>query len=604
MNPPRRNFFAELRRRHVIKVMAGYAAIAYIGLEVADLVVEPLGLPGWTMRALLVAAIAGLPVTLILSWIFDITPAGLHRTSPADGGGDEAPVRLTGRVVAAGAVAFTVVATVSYVLVRPDPLAPGDALESVAVLPFVDMSPGGDQQYFSDGMTEELLDALAKVAGLRVASRTSAARFRDGGADIREVGRALNVQAVFEGSVRRDGDRLRVTAQLIDATSGYHLWSDSFDRTVMAVFEVQEQIAKEILRGLRLEHGEPEGLVRPGTDDLAAYDQYLRGNYHLARRSPRDLRRALEAYAEALRLDPDFTTAMLRQAYAYAVWVDWGWEDPPATTDELIRRAEALVERAIDREAGNPQAWLVRAYLRVVADPERMTGAPELFERAVALAPRDAESLHQYGQTLMALGQWDEARALYRRVLELEPDRAMTLVPLAAMAFYERRFDASIRWADSAVAVEPSNPYARAHRAGERSTLGSVEGALEDVGFALQAMQGHSVPVLGAAARVHAAAGDTAAALEFARQAMTEAGDRISTTEGYYLALAWWAAGRAGEALEALRRTEPKGAWLWFYLQSPAFDRLRADQEFADIVTAADPRSVEARAAGPFVSSP
>lgn len=602
MDPPRRNFFAELKRRHVIRLAAGYAAIAFVGLEVADLVVEPLGLPDWTMRALLVAAVAGLPVAVVLSWIFDITPAGLHRTSTSEG--DEAPLRLSGGSVLAGAIALTVVAAGSYLVVRPNPLAPGDELHSVAVLPFADMSAGGDQQYFSEGMTEELLDALAKVPGLRVVSRTSAARFRGRDVDVREIGRALNVQAVFEGSVRRDGDRLRVTAQLIDATSGYHLWSDSFDGTMTAVFEVQEQVAKQILRGLRLEDRQTERLISPGTQDLAAYDHYLRGNYQLGRRTPIDVRRALDEYASALRLDPDFTAAMLRQAYAYAIWVDWGWPDPPESTDELLARGEALVDRAIAHDPENPQAWLVRAYLRVVADPERMTGAPELFERAVMLAPRDAEALHQYGQTLMVLGRWDEARAMYDRVLEVEPGRAMTLVPLAAMAFYERRFDLSMRWADSAVAVEPFNPYARVHRAGERSALGDVERALEDIGFALQAMHGHSIPVLGAAARVHAAAGDTAAALELARQAMAEAGDRISTTEGYYLAMAWSATDQNEEALKALRRAEPKGAWLWFYLQSPTLDRLRAEQDFVEIVSAADPRSIEARAGGPFIGSP
>lgn len=638
-DPPRRSLLAELKRRHVFRVLTAYAAFAFVVLQVADLVVEPLGLPGWMLRALVVATLVGLPVVLALAWIFDITPLGVRRTHEAsapsapDGERTEpttAPLSRSAAVV--GVVALVAVAAGAYIAVSPDPLAPGDPIESVAVLPFDDMSPAGDQAYFAAGMTEELLDALANVAGLRVASRTSAEQFEGRAIDVREVGRVLGVHAVLEGSVRRDGDELRVTVQLIDVQTGYHLWSDSFDRRLTDVFEVQEQVSREIVRALRLEHGD-EPLVRPGTADHAAYDHYLRGNYHLARRTPRDVRRALEEYEQALAIDPRFAAAMLRQAYAYAVWLDWGWSDPPAPRDDLLRRGDELVERALAEDADDPQAWLVRSYLRVVADPYHMRGATELFERAVALAPGDAEAWHQYGQTLMAVGRFEEAHAAYLRALDSEPLRAMTLVPLAAMDFYQRRFDRSIRWADSAVAADPANSYARVHRATERVMLaklsagglspgrgarpegapaGSVDSvasallgeATRDVQLALDATQGHAVPVLSVAARVWAAAGDTAAALDFADRAERLADNDISATEGFFLAAAWTATGRPERAVAVLQRTRPQGAWLWFYLQSPEVDALRADPAYVALVRAADPRPAEGPDHWPFVAGP
>ncbi len=600
--PPRYSLLAELKRRHVFRVVAGYAAVAFATLQLADVVIDPLGLPQWAMRALVVATIGGFPVAVALAWFFDITSAGVRRTSDV---GDAAGARgLSRRALLAGAAASVVVAAGAYAVARPAALGPGDPLESVAVLPFVDMSSAGDQEYFSDGMTEELLNALAKVEGLRVASRTSAARFRGQDVDVRDVGRSLNVRAVFEGSVRRDGEQLRVTAQLIDAATGYHLWSEAFDAKLEDVFAVQERVAGEIVRRLGLESRAGDAQVNAATRDMAAYDHYLRGNYHLARRTPVDVRRALQDYSEALRIDPGFRKAMLRQAYAYAIWVDWGWPDPPASTGELIQRGEALARRALAREPDDAEGWLVRAYLRVVADPYDMAGAPELFERAVGLAPTDPEILHQYGQTLTALGRFAEARSAYHRALEADPLRSMTLVPMAAMDYYSRRFDRSMRWADSAVAVDPANPYARAHRAAERVTGGDVEGALEDVGVALDATQGHAVPVLGIAAVVHAAAGDTAGALDFAARAEEKAGERISPTEGFFLGMAWTHAGRKDRAMAELRRVEPRGAWLWFYMQTPELDPLREDRSFVEIVRQADPRTAASRANGPFIAGP
>src|SRR5690242_10397125 len=212
--------FAEFRRRRVFRVVAVYVVTGWILIQLGSAVFEPLGLPSWSMRLLLVLLAIGFVLACVLAWVYDIGAHGIERTAPLP----QAPA-----AVAEDA---------------PD--------ASVAILPFADLSEARDQAYFCDGLAEEILNALASVRGLRVASRTSSFRFRGGGTDAREIGRALNVAAIMEGSVRKVGDRVRVTAQLIDAGNGYHLWSENFDRKLEDIFAIQEEIARSVARALRV----------------------------------------------------------------------------------------------------------------------------------------------------------------------------------------------------------------------------------------------------------------------------------------------------------------------------------------------------------------
>ena len=215
--------FAEFRRRRVFRVAAVYVVASWVLIQFASATFDSIGLPAWSMRLLLVLLALGFLLTCVLAWVYDISPRGVERTAPSPHPG------------AAAAVA-----------VAPAPGA------SVAILPFADMSEAKDQDYFCDGLAEEVINALASIRGLRVASRTSSFRFRGGDADAREIGRALNVAAIMEGSVRKAGDRVRVTAQLIDAANGYHLWSENFDRQLRDIFAIQEEIARNVVHALRV----------------------------------------------------------------------------------------------------------------------------------------------------------------------------------------------------------------------------------------------------------------------------------------------------------------------------------------------------------------
>ena len=231
-----RTTLSEFRRRRVFRVAVAYLIVGWLLVQVAEATFEPLGLPPWSSRLLIVLLALGFVLACVLAWIYDVQPHGIERTpalpEPIAANGDTPTRRATDAV-------------------PPQPVALPPPEASVAILPFSDMSEGGDQDYFCDGLAEEILNALAKVRGLHVASRTASFRFRDGSATPADIGRELHVAAIVEGSVRKAGDRVRVTAQLVNASNGYHLWSENFDRNLADIFAIQEEIARNVVNAVR-----------------------------------------------------------------------------------------------------------------------------------------------------------------------------------------------------------------------------------------------------------------------------------------------------------------------------------------------------------------
>lgn len=274
--------FAELLRRKVFRVAAAYLVVAWLLVQVAATTFEPLGLPAWTLSLVIALLVLGFPLACVLAWVFDLTPAGIERSpgpqaDPVGIGGNEAVTALP---------------------------AASPAPESVAILPFADMSPSHDQEYFCDGMAEEIINALCVVRGLRVASRTSSFQYKGRAVDVREIGRQLGVGSVLEGSVRKADDRVRITVQLLNAADGYHLWSQSYERKLEDVFAVQIEIAQRMVDALRvsLSPRETELLGRGGTHNGQAYDYFLKGQ------------QLLRAYTFALLGDRDRALQLLNRA--------------------------------------------------------------------------------------------------------------------------------------------------------------------------------------------------------------------------------------------------------------------------------------------------
>ncbi len=291
-----RRFFRELKRRNVYRVAATYLAVAFVGFQAVNLLIPDTNLPGWTDRLLLAVLIVGFPVSVVVAWAFEMSPEGVKRTEPT--GADDAPAEDERYSATAPGNQYETAAT-------------GPPEKSVAVLPFTDMSPNRDQQYFGEGLAEEVLNALTQLEDLEVASRTSAFAYQGRDAGVREIGRELGVATVVEGSVRKAGERLRVTAQLVEADSGYHLWSETFDRELEDVFAIQDEITVSIVEALQVElfGDEADRLTRVGTDDAEAYDLYLEGRHYWQRRYKVGLETALEYFEAALEKDSDFALA-------------------------------------------------------------------------------------------------------------------------------------------------------------------------------------------------------------------------------------------------------------------------------------------------------
>lgn len=277
---PLHPLFSELRRRKVFRVATVYAIAAWALLEMADVLAPALHLPAWTITFVAFVAFLGFPVALIVAWAFEVTPEGVRRTQTVEGKGEWKG--KPGYVVPGALLALIGVGAYAYVGpsprqgMNPDPSPDSSPHGSIAVLPFVNMSADPEQDYFSDGLTEELLNALAQIPDLRVAARTSSFAFKNVGAPVDSIGRVLRVAHVLEGSVRKAGDRVRITAQLIRSESGYHLWSETYDRDLSDIFAVQEEIARAIVGALEFELGSGDRVPVAATPSLEAYDTYLR----------------------------------------------------------------------------------------------------------------------------------------------------------------------------------------------------------------------------------------------------------------------------------------------------------------------------------------
>src|ERR687891_696994 len=298
MNPHK--FFAELKRRKVFKVGAAYLVAAWLVVQAASIGFPAFDAPPWVLRVFILVAFLGFPIAVVMAWMFDVTPEGVRRDASAFGS----------KHIFAVAALLIVLALGWYFYGQPsfrkgDPATPVKAGQnSIAVLPFVDMSGKADEDYFSDGMTEELLNVLAKVPQLKVAARTSVFEFKGKGGDIREIGHKLGVTNIVEGSVRRDGPDVRITAQLVRAADGFHIWSETYDRKLERVFALQDQIARRIADALKLSLGVSGPVAPRAPIDPRAYDEYLKGRELLRQRT--DLPGAIAHLKAAVAKAPEF----------------------------------------------------------------------------------------------------------------------------------------------------------------------------------------------------------------------------------------------------------------------------------------------------------
>ena len=425
--------FAELRRRNVFRVGTAYLVLAWLVIQVTDTVAPALNLPEWTLGLVVWIGIVGFPFALIFSWAFELTPEGLKREEEVERevSVTQVTARRIDRVIVgllALAVGFLLVDRY-YLAERGEPVssvAPAKTdpsasrgYTSIAVLPFVNMSNDEEQAYFSDGISEELLNLLAGIDGLKVAARTSSFAFRGKNQDIRDIGATLNVETVIEGSVRKSGNRIRVTAQLISAADGYHLWSDNFDRELTDIFQIQDEISDAIVEALRV-HLDPghqrASAVR--TASLEAYDLYLQGRHQARLAQLGSMVKALELFRQATEADPGYAPAWAASALAviYLRESDF-WEGLPEA--EAIELAQDYISRALALDPDLAEAYVAESALHW--ESYRFDEALVSIDRALAINSNLAGAHLERASALLSLGRIAEARSSLLTAAELDP---------------------------------------------------------------------------------------------------------------------------------------------------------------------------------------
>jgi adenylate cyclase len=495
---------AELQRRNVTRVAMLYVIAAWLLLQVADVGISTLGLPDWSGRLVLLLLGLGFPVALVFAWVYELTPEGIKRESDVPPA--ESVVGRTAYKLNIAIIVLLVIAIAAIVLDRllpgaPPPTetaaTPADASPpadperaamaalpmqvqatetSIAVLPFIDMSPGRDNEYFSDGLTEELLNSLVKVRALQVAGRTSSFAYKGRDLDLRVIGEELGVAHLLEGSVRKAGNRLRITAQLIKVADGYHLWSETYDRELTDVFAIQSDIAGHVVDALQVTLlGEDAARMRAGgTTDVEAYNDYLQGIYLVNQGSrEQSMRAAVAAFDRALARDPAFVDAWIALGSTMTVVFANAWE-PSEVVWARIEEAALQARRHAPQLAGG---YMLESYLHGYRD-RRWLEAIESMRRAVSLEPGNANLLFNYSIMASQLGLHEESIRAVQRSVELEPTNLTYQVYLGRSLQFAGRCPAAEAVLRRVIERNPNFPRPRYYAGTCRYLAGDHEAAL------------------------------------------------------------------------------------------------------------------------------
>lgn len=395
------NFVAELRRRRVFRVIVLYAVVGWVVIEVAATMLPGLHLPDWSVTLVIALVVLGFPLAVFMGWVFDIGPHGIERTPPS--------------AIAPDAAAPIVPAPLAASVEKP-PAKARDERHSIAVLPFVNMSGDPENEYFSDGISEEILNLLTKLPQLKVSSRTSSFVFKGKEVSIPTVSKELGVSTVLEGSVRRAGDHVRITAQLIETDTDSHLWSETYDREMKDVFAIQDDIARSIAEALQVALGPKErrALQNVATADPKAYDFYLKGRKYLYAFTRRDFLHAISMFERAIELDPRYAMAYAGMADAYSMLYRYS-----EAAAQNLQKAEQASQRAIELDPDSAEAHTSLG--TVMFTSGQFAAAEKQFETAILINPKVFEPYLFYGRACLAEGNFEKAARLFVRAQEVNP---------------------------------------------------------------------------------------------------------------------------------------------------------------------------------------
>ena len=474
-----RDFLQELKRRNVFRVGVAYVVIAWVLAQAAELALDSFDAPAWVMKSILLLLALGFPLALFFAWAFELTPEGLKREKDVDR--SQSITRQTGRtldffIIGVLVIAVGLLLVDKFVLqpeevesatvsVQPESQETHGVEKSIAVIPFVDMSPAKDQEYFTDGLTENLLNALAQIGEIKVAGRTSSFAFKGRNEDLRSIGAQLNVQNILEGSVQKAGNRIRITAQLVDTNDGFHLWSETFDRNLDDVFAVQDEITAAVVKALRKTILGEEEITTGYAGDFGAYNAYLRGRSYESQNNFEGWEKADEQYRLAIEIDPNMALAWagLSESIANQTGFTTGFSEGFEQARQAAQKAleldpelpeahlalakvqgshdwdwaatERSLNRAIELRPGDPDIRARLAALRTIRGD--IAGALLQVDQALSQDPLNTDVQRLRIWILLALDRNDEAVAGAQHLMEIEPQRGVVGI-LLSTAHYER----------------------------------------------------------------------------------------------------------------------------------------------------------------------
>jgi adenylate cyclase len=525
------NFWQELKRRKVVRVAIGYALVAWVLVEISSVLFPALLLPDWSTRLVVALALIGFPIAVLMAWALETSPEGLRREHSLSDRGTAVPVP------GSGSPAQSVEGAAGQRLEQTDDR------QAILVLPFTNMSESSENEYFSDGVTEEILNLLARQPELRVVSRTTSFSFKGSSMDVRAIADRLDVQIVLEGSIRRAGNRVRIIAQLIDASNDAHLWSDSFDREIDDIFAVQAEIAHCIVDCLDLEPASYEESETP-TPSIEAYEYYLRGRQYFHTISETGLRFACQMFNKAIEIDPAFARAYAGLADSHSLIAQWIDRSP-----EHLDSADRASRKALELAPNLAESHSARGFsLSLKGD---LAAASKEFERALELDPQNYEALYLYGRSRFVEGRNREAADLWTRAHATQPDEFQSIA-LKSQA---------LRYLDTEEAA-----------AATRQAIAAIERRLELNPDDLRAL-GLGAALLVSAGRVEAGLGMVERALELAPTDIVVL---------YNAACTYAHAGRKDQALEFLERRMQRSGTIYreWVEQDSDFDGMRNDPRF------------------------
>src|SRR5258708_775382 len=580
MNP--KSFFGELKRRNVYKVAVAYAVVGWLLVQVATQVFPFLEIPSWVVRLVIALVGIGFPIALVIAWAFEATPEGIKRTEDVDLSGQRVPKKRTWIyiVVIGAAISVALFLLGRYTAgnnptPRQSEVATAPA-KSIAVLPFDNLSRDPDNAYFAEGVQDEILTRLAKVADLKVISRTSTQRFKSAPDNLPQIAKQLGVMHILEGSVQKANDQVRVNVQLINALTDAHLWADTYDRKLTDIFAVETEIAKTVADVLqaKLTGSEQHVIAARPTATTEAHQLYLKGRFFWNKRTGNDLKKSIDYFQQAIAADPNYALAYAGIADAYVFLPGYTAGAPR----DCYPKAMAAAKKALELDDTLPEAHTTLALAIWYYDFD-FSQANREFQRAIELNPNYATGHQQYGNnTLSALGRLDDAIAEGKRAVELDPLSLVINADLGMNYYYARRYDEAITQLRKTLEMDPGYYYAHVD-------LGQVLAAKRAFGEAISEYQkaralNDDPFVLGLLCHAYASSGNKTEALKILDQLKEVSGQRYVSL--YSFAIVYLALDDKQEALRWLEQSyqDRAGADIGWIRVDSLLDPLHGDPGF------------------------